>query len=31
VALTMMYSLTFSDGDHWREAWSPSMMISVAG
>jgi hypothetical protein len=26
----MMYSLTFPDGDHWREAWSPSMMTTVA-
>jgi hypothetical protein len=26
----MMYPLTFPDGDHWREAWSPSMMTTVA-
>jgi hypothetical protein len=29
-ASAMMYSLTFPDGDHWREAWSPSMMATVA-
>jgi hypothetical protein len=29
-ASAMMYSLTFPDGDHWREAWSPSMMAAVA-
>jgi hypothetical protein len=29
-ASAMMYSLTFPDGDHWREAWSPSMMTTVA-
>jgi hypothetical protein len=26
----MMYPLTFPDGDHRREAWSPSMMTTVA-
>jgi hypothetical protein len=26
----MMYSLTFPDGDDWREAWSASMMTTVA-
>jgi hypothetical protein len=29
-ASAMMYSSIFPDGDHWREAWSPSMMTSVA-
>jgi len=29
-ASAMMHSLTFPDGDHWREAWSPSMIAAVA-
>jgi hypothetical protein len=28
-ASAMMYSLTFPDCDHWREAWSPSMTATV--